>query len=112
MTDQDSLFDMGAPGLPGPEADGLGDPARVETRAQGAHLSALEVSRALGQEHPPTPEQTAVIEAPLRAQLVVAGAGSGKTETMTARVVWLVANGLVEPEQVLGLTFTLSLIHI
>ena len=106
MTDQDSLFDMGAPGLPGPEADGLGDPARVETRAQGAHLSALEVSRALGQEHPPTPEQAAVIEAPLRAQLVVAGAGSGKTETMTARVVWLVANGLVEPEQVLGLTFT------
>lgn len=64
MTDQDSLFDMGAPGLPGPEADELGDPARVETRAQGAHLSALEVSRALGQEHPPTPEQAAVIEAP------------------------------------------------
>ena len=38
--------------------------------------------------------------------LVVAGAGSGKTETMAARVVWLVANGLVRPEQVLGLTFT------
>jgi DNA helicase-2/ATP-dependent DNA helicase PcrA len=38
--------------------------------------------------------------------LVVAGAGAGKTETMAARVVWLVANGLVLPEQVLGLTFT------
>ncbi len=38
--------------------------------------------------------------------LVVAGAGSGKTETMTSRVVWLVANGFVEPDQVLGLTFT------
>ena len=38
--------------------------------------------------------------------VVVAGAGSGKSETMAARVVWLVANGLVRPEQVLGLTFT------
>ena len=30
------------------------------------------------------------------------GAGSGKTETMAARVVYLVANGQVRPEQVLG----------
>ncbi|WP_242454194.1 ATP-dependent helicase [Bailinhaonella thermotolerans] len=55
---------------------------------------------------PPTPEQAAVIEAPLSPMLVVAGAGSGKSETMAARVVWLVANGLVRPERVLGLTFT------
>jgi DNA helicase-2/ATP-dependent DNA helicase PcrA len=54
----------------------------------------------------PTAEQTAVIEAPLEPVLVVAGAGSGKTETMSARVVYLVANGLVEPDEVLGLTFT------
>lgn len=54
----------------------------------------------------PTPEQTAVIEAPLEPVLVVAGAGSGKTETMSARVVYLVANGLVAPDEVLGLTFT------
>ena len=47
-----------------------------------------------------------MIEAPLGPSLVVAGAGSGKTETMAARVVWLLANGIVEPEQVLGLTFT------
>src|SRR5260370_23259278 len=38
--------------------------------------------------------------------VVAAGAGSGKSETMAARVVWLVANGLVRPERVLGLTFT------
>ncbi|WP_111765488.1 ATP-dependent helicase [Nakamurella deserti] len=68
--------------------------------------SAVELSRALGQPHPPTPEQIAVIEAPLEPLLVVAGAGSGKTETMAARVVYLVANGLVAPEHVLGLTFT------
>lgn len=68
--------------------------------------SAAAVAEAIGQPHRPTPEQTAVIEAPLRPLLVIAGAGSGKTETMAARVVWLVANGFVEPEDVLGLTFT------
>ncbi|NIR62158.1 MAG: UvrD-helicase domain-containing protein, partial [Gammaproteobacteria bacterium] len=55
---------------------------------------------------PPTPEQARAISAPLAPGVIVAGAGSGKTETMAARVVWLVANGLVRPEQVLGLTFT------
>lgn len=60
---------------------------------------------ALGQL-PPTEEQVAVIEAPLEPILVVAGAGSGKTETMAARVVWLVVNGMARPEEVLGLTFT------
>jgi DNA helicase II / ATP-dependent DNA helicase PcrA len=54
----------------------------------------------------PTAEQAAVIGAPLGPAVVVAGAGSGKTETMSARVVWLVANELVRPDQVLGLTFT------
>jgi DNA helicase-2/ATP-dependent DNA helicase PcrA len=54
----------------------------------------------------PTDDQRAVIEAPSSPALVVAGAGSGKTETMAGRVVWLVANDLVSPEQVLGLTFT------
>lgn len=38
--------------------------------------------------------------------LVVAGAGSGKTELMAVRVLWLVANGFSRPEQILGLTFT------
>src|SRR6516165_8567291 len=54
----------------------------------------------------PTPEQAAVIAAPLGPLAVVAGAGSGKSETMAARLVWLVANGLVRPDRVLGLTFT------
>ena len=55
----------------------------------------------------PTVEQRAVIEHPLGSStLVVAGAGSGKTETMANRVVWLVANGLAAPDEVLGLTFT------
>jgi len=54
----------------------------------------------------PTPEQAAVIAAPLGPLAVIAGAGSGKSETMAARLVWLVANGMVRPERVLGLTFT------
>lgn len=54
----------------------------------------------------PTDEQAAVIAAPPGPMLVVAGAGAGKTETMAWRVVWMVANGYVTPEQVLGLTFT------
>jgi len=54
----------------------------------------------------PTGEQAAVIAAPLAPLAVIAGAGSGKSETMAARLVWLVANGLVTPERALGLTFT------
>lgn len=68
-------------------------------------VSAAQIADVLGQ-HPPTDEQSAVIEAPLEPLLVVAGAGSGKTETMAARVVYLVANNLVPPGEVLGLTFT------
>lgn len=70
-----------------------------------AFATPAQVAEALGL-HPPTPEQAEVIAAPIEPALVVAGAGAGKTETMAARVVWLVANGLVTPERVLGLTFT------
>lgn len=68
-------------------------------------ISPAELAAALGVP-PPTDEQAAVIAAPPGPLVVVAGAGAGKTETMAARVVWLVANGYVEPGQVLGLTFT------
>ncbi len=55
----------------------------------------------------PSDEQWAAISAPLDGpMLVLAGAGSGKTAVMSARVVWLVASGLVAADQVLGLTFT------
>ncbi|MGZ4512912.1 MAG: ATP-dependent helicase, partial [Mycobacterium sp.] len=64
-----------------------------------------ELACALGL-FPPTDEQAAVIAAPPGPLVVIAGAGAGKTETMAARVVWLIANGYAEPGQVLGLTFT------
>jgi DNA helicase-2/ATP-dependent DNA helicase PcrA len=55
---------------------------------------------------PFTDEQLAAASAPLEPGLVVAGAGSGKTSVMAARVVWLVATEQVAPDRVLGLTFT------
>ncbi|OFM85757.1 signaling protein [Corynebacterium sp. HMSC063A05] len=64
------------------------------------------LSEMMGQDFPPTPQQAAVIGAPMEPMLVVAGAGAGKTATMASRVVWLVANGFIRPEEVLGLTFT------
>ncbi len=54
-----------------------------------------------------TAEQRAAIVAPPDAPVqIVAGAGSGKTTVMAARVVWLVGSGHVAPAEVLGLTFT------
>ena len=70
------------------------------------HVTAAEVAAAVSPGTTPTPEQVAVIEASDGPTLVVAGAGSGKTQTMSLRIVWLVANGHAEPEEILGLTFT------
>jgi DNA helicase-2/ATP-dependent DNA helicase PcrA len=67
--------------------------------------SPAQLARLLGLPEP-TSQQEHVISAPLQPLAVIAGAGSGKSETMAARLVWLVANGMVTPERVLGLTFT------
>jgi DNA helicase II / ATP-dependent DNA helicase PcrA len=69
-------------------------------------MSPAEVAARIREDFPPTSEQATAIGARLRPRVVVAGAGSGKTQTMGLRVVWLVANGLVEPHRILGLTFT------
>ena len=73
--------------------------------APSTRYSPAELASALGLFEP-TEEQAAVIAAPPGPLVVIAGAGAGKTETMAARVVWLVANGYADPGQVLGLTFT------
>ena len=70
-------------------------------------LSALQIQAIVDATKKPTSEQVRVIEAPRRPLLVVAGAGSGKTETMSMRVLWLLANHPdLSPSSILGLTFT------
>src|SRR5699024_9586542 len=87
----------GAQLLPGTDRRGQAQPMST--------FSAARIAETLGQPAP-TPEQAAVIEAGLEPMLVIAGAGSGKTETMASRVVHLVANVMVAPSEILGLTFT------
>ena len=73
----------------------------------GSPLDTPEGLRALmGMDFAFSDQQFAAITAPLGPQVVVAGAGSGKTTVMAARVVWLVATGRVRTDEVLGLTFT------
>jgi DNA helicase-2/ATP-dependent DNA helicase PcrA len=72
----------------------------------GPRYTPAEIADMLRLRYRPTPEQAAIIAAPVAPVLVVAGAGAGKTETMAARVVWLIANNYARPEQILGLTFT------
>jgi DNA helicase-2/ATP-dependent DNA helicase PcrA len=50
-------------------------------------------------------QQTAVGAPADRPLLILAGAGTGKTATLSARVAWLIAQGLA-PERILLLTFT------
>jgi DNA helicase-2/ATP-dependent DNA helicase PcrA len=79
-----------SPGGPGPR--------RIDTPADLA--TAMQVSWQASEQ------QWAAITAPLAPAVVIAGAGSGKTSLMAARVVYLVLTGQVRPDQVLGLTFT------
>ncbi|MFM8621351.1 MAG: UvrD-helicase domain-containing protein [Candidatus Nanopelagicaceae bacterium] len=67
-------------------------------------ISALDIAKVT--KKVPTEEQIKIIESALQPAVVIAGAGSGKTETMATRVLWLVANGYAKPEEILGLTFT------
>ena len=51
------------------------------------------------------PEQRRVVAAPAQRMLVLAGAGTGKTRTLTYRVARLVATGC-PPERLMLVTFT------
>ena len=81
---------------------------KIELRKE---ISSTQIAEALGSLSGklilPTAEQRAIIESKhWGPAVIIAGAGSGKTETMSQRVLWLVANGVVAPNEILGLTFT------
>src|SRR5262245_7379893 len=83
-------------------ASGSSDGGRGARRlATPAELQTLMQS-----DYPLSDQQFAAVTAGLEPAVVIAGAGSGKTTLMAARVVWLVATGQVQPDEVLGLTFT------
>jgi DNA helicase-2/ATP-dependent DNA helicase PcrA len=70
-------------------------------------VSAEAVFELISGNQPTGEQQQAIEQASVSSHsLVVAGAGSGKTQLMAARALWLVANELTTPGQLLGLTFT------
>ena len=54
----------------------------------------------------PTDEQWRAISHPLEPLYLIAGAGSGKTAVMAARIAWALETQPFSPSQILGLTFT------
>jgi len=52
------------------------------------------------------PEQLAAVQHDTGPQLVIAGAGTGKTQVITRRIAHLIAGGKAKPNQILALTFT------
>src|SRR6478735_2666910 len=68
-------------------------------RTPTPHASGIDYVAALN------PEQFAAVSSPPGRALVIAGAGSGKTRTLTYRVAWLLDHD-VESRNILLLTFT------
>ncbi len=69
-----------------------------------ASFGRAELDRALGFHL--SDAQWAAVSAPLEPAVIIAGAGTGKTTSMSARVAYLVGSGQVDADRVLGLTFT------
>lgn len=52
------------------------------------------------------PEQREAVASPLNHQLVLAGAGSGKTRVLVHRIAWLMQIEHISPGSILAVTFT------
>ena len=102
------LFDA----LPAVEASGGGDPAAEPPAAHtspapGAPTpSFTSRSAAEGILDRLNPEQRDAVTHGEGPMLIVAGAGTGKTQVITRRIAWLIASKKARPEQILALTYT------
>ncbi|GAA3834968.1 ATP-dependent DNA helicase [Nocardioides panacisoli] len=79
---------------------------RLATSSTTGIDTPADLQRLMKADFPVSEEQWTAVTAPLAPAVVIAGAGSGKTTLMAARVVYLVLTGQVRPEEILGLTFT------
>ena len=66
--------------------------------------SRARLERLLG--HPLSQPQWIAVQQPPEPMAIIAGAGSGKTAVMSARMAWLAMEGVAPAEALLGLTFT------
>lgn len=71
------------------------------TRFFIANVEKIDFQKELNAE-----QYMAVTSPPDRPALVLAGAGSGKTRTLTYRVAWLISECMIRPREILLLTFT------
>jgi len=70
------------------------------------HTGAMPATSALDLERALNPQQLAAVTHGEGPQLVLAGAGSGKTRVITYRISWLVEERGVDPASIVAMTFT------
>jgi uncharacterized protein (TIGR00375 family) len=85
--------------------DGLFDPPFFPIPPDKPNVGTTE-SVSVKKEYPLNNQQAAVVTHDDTAMIVVAGPGTGKTHTITARMARLIDRADVEPDHILALTFT------
>jgi DNA helicase-2/ATP-dependent DNA helicase PcrA len=84
----------------------------IEGAVSGLGRGPAEIAQRIDPDRNLTAEQAAVVGASLEPALIVAGAGSGKTETLSLRILYLLDNAQalfgrdISPDEILCLTFT------
>src|SRR5260370_3734342 len=85
------------------ERGGQNRPGKLDFQVASAEPKTPDVEALLARLNPPQQEAVTHGEGPL---LIFAGAGSGKTRVLTARIAYLIATRRVWPDRLLAVTFT------